>query len=187
MIGHRKRIVNSIKQMLKNENSIIQTQRHDVTAQDETDIENIDEDHLFKPKQVKQIFFKPDEMIYSSTSSSSKSSSESSSPPLSCSSRKGACSSSSSKSDNKIEKVYSNSLLELNKRPSVIRKNQRGEAQKKRNASLENSIYSVLESARSTESKCPKTIWKNDPQDLIKGSFNFVVNVIFFLKTQKNN
>jgi hypothetical protein len=168
--------------MQKNDNSVIQSHRHDVSAQDdETDIEFIDEDHLFKTKQTKPSFssFKADELIYSSSSTSSKSS-DSSSPPLSYSSRHYGSSINSELSakstDKKInEKAQSNSLLELNSKP--IRKNNKGEALKKRNASVENSIYSVLESARSNEAKSPKTIWKNDPQNLIKGSFNFVVNV----------
>lgn len=180
LLGHRKRMINSIKLMLQNDESIIKTSRIEYPDQEDIDIDCIDEDHLFKSQKnsMKQIYssFKADDLIYSSSSSSSKSS-DTSSPHLSCSSRHCASSECESKKrqSSKVDKNYSNSLMELNSNPSVIKQN-RGETQKRRSSSVKKNIQ-----IKPSEKSCPKTIWKNDPQNLIKGSFNFVVNVIFFL------
>lgn len=177
LLGHRKRMINSIKLMLQNDKVLIKSSRVEYPEQEEVDIDSIDEDHLFKsePKPTKQIYssYKAEDLIYSSSSSSSKSS-QTSSPHLSCSSR--YCTSSECESKrkqpSKVDKIYSNSLMELNSNSSVIKQN-RGETHKKRSSSTNKNIQ-----IKPNENKCPKTIWKNDPQNLIKGSFNFVVNVI---------
>lgn len=164
--------------MQQNEDNRVQMTRIECPAQEDIDIDCIDEDDLFKSecKPIQPIYsYKTEDLIYSSSSSSSKSS-EASSPPLSCSSRH--CTSSESetkkKQPSKFDKIYSNSLMELNSKPSVLKQN-RGETQKKRSFSNgKNKVH-----IKSNEKKCPKTIWKNDPQNLIKGSFNFVVNVKF--------
>lgn len=167
--------------MVQNEEAAVKTPRVQSAVQEEIDIDCIDEDDLFKSecKPIKSIYSscRTEDLIYSSSSSSSKSS-EPSSPPLSFSSRN--CSSSESemkkKQPSKFDKIYSNSLMELNSNPSVIKQN-RGESQKKRSSSISKKPVNVN---NLNENKCPKAIWKNDPQNLIKGSFNFVVNVIFF-------